>query len=181
MQDVVRGDTALINTLTSLSKEDGVKFSEDRNGNPQHWFELKSPSCLTAAAAALKDRQARLALISGYSRASQPDAAEAPFAACYNFVLDGVLYNITATVTKQELHVPTITPLFPNADWHEREMIELVGITVANQPNPTRLFLDPSLDEGVLSRMVPLSVMMNGATSKDLWDQILTRDRSSNQ
>ena len=181
MQDVVRGNTALINTLTSLSREGGVRFGEDRHGNPQHWFELKSPSCLTAAAAALKDHQARLALISGYSRAAQPDAAEAPFAACYNFVLDNVIYNITATVTKEEPSVPTITPLFPCADWHEREMIELVGITVANQPNPQRLFLNPSLDQGMLSRMVPLSVMMNGATTKDLWDQILTRDRSSSQ
>ena len=91
MFDVIKGNTALINTLTSLSTKDGVTLGADNYGNAQHWFELSSPSHLTAAAAALKDMSARLSLISGYSRASQPDAEEAPFAACYNFVLDSVI------------------------------------------------------------------------------------------
>ena len=90
MFDVIKGNTALINTLTSLSTKDGVTLGADNYGNAQHWFELSSPSHLTAAAAALKDMSARLSLISGYSRASQPDAEEAPFAACYNFVLKDV-------------------------------------------------------------------------------------------
>ena len=179
MFDVIKGNTALINTLTSLSTKDGVTLGADNYGNAQHWFELSSPSHLTAAAAALKDMSARLSLISGYSRASQPDAEEAPFAACYNFVLDSVIYNITAIITKKEPQVPTITPWFANAGWHEREMMELVGITVAHQPNPNRLFLDASLDQGMLSRLVPLSVMMNGACTKDLWERILSSKEGS--
>lgn len=174
MQEVVKGSSSLINTLSKLCPEDGVKLGSDMYGNAQHWFELSSPSQLTAAAAALKDRSARLSLISGYSRAGQPDAAERPFAACYNFVLDGVLYNLTVTLSKREPAVPTITPWFANADWHEREMMELVGITVANQPNPNRLFLDASLDAGVLDQLVPLSVMMNGACTRDIWEHILS-------
>ncbi len=175
MQEVIQGNTALINTLAKLCREDGVRHDTDMSGNAQHWFELRSPSLITAAAAALKDTAARLSLISGYSRASQPDAEEAPYAACYHFVLDSVIYNVTVTLTRKEPAVPTITPWFANADWHEREMIELVGITVSNQPNPDRLFLDASLDPGVLNKLVPLSVMMNGACTKDLWEHILTR------
>ena len=175
MQEVIQGNTALINTLAKLCNEGGVRHSSDMSGNAQHWFELRSPSLITAAAAALKDTAARLSLISGYSRASQSDAEEAPYAACYHFVLDNVIYNVTVTLTRKEPAVPSITPWFANADWHEREMVELVGITVSNQPNPERLFLDASLDPGVLNKLVPLSVMMNGACTKDLWEHILTR------
>lgn len=179
MFDVIKGNTALINTLTSLSTKDGVTLGSDNYGNAQHWFELSSPSHLTAAAAALKDMSARLSLITGYSRAHLPGSDTAPYAACYHFVLDGVIYNITAIITKEEPGVPSITPWFANADWHEREMMELVGITVTNQPNPNRLFLDAALDQGILSKLVPLSVMMNGACSKDLWEHILSSKEGS--
>ncbi len=174
MQTTIQGNYALINTLSKLCPEDGTRHTLDQYDNPQHWFELSSPVLLTAAAAALRDAAARLSLITGYSRRNAPDADEKPFAACYHFVLDGVIYNITATMTKAEPHVPSITSFFANADWHEREMMELVGITVANQPNPTRLFLDAEVDPGVLNQYVPLSVMMNGACSKDLWESILS-------
>ncbi len=173
MQDIIQGNIVLLNTLESLSKPDGVQHTEDMYGNAQHWFELSSPSVLPQAAEALKKAGARLSLISGYSRAAAPDAAEAPMAACYHFVLDGIIYNLTATMTREEPAVPSIVAWFENADWHEREMMELVGVPIANQPNPNRLFLDDSLDPGELSKLVPLSVMMNGACTKDLWEHIL--------
>ena len=69
--------------------------------------------------------------------------------------------------------VPSITPLFANADWHEREMMELYGISVTGHPNPRRLFLDEELDAGILNEAVPLSIMMNGACTTDLWERIL--------
>ncbi|MDO5537989.1 MAG: NADH-quinone oxidoreductase subunit C [Desulfovibrionaceae bacterium] len=173
MQTTVQGNAALINTLSKLCPPEGVRHTADQYGNAQHWFELSSPMLLVSAAAALKDAEARLSLITGYARNSAPDSAEKPAAACYHFVLDGVIYNLTATLTREEPYVPTITSYFVNADWHEREMMELVGITVSNQPNPTRLFLNAELDPGVLKEYVPLSVMMNGACSKDLWEHIL--------
>ena len=73
----------------------------------------------------------------------------------------------------EQYTVPSITPLFANADWHEREMMELYGIRVANQPNPRRLFLDEELDAGILNEAVPLSIMMNGACTKDMWERIM--------
>ena len=44
---------------------------------------------------------------------------------------------------------------------------------MANQPNPRRLFLDEELDAGILNEAVPLSIMMNGACTTDLWERIL--------
>ncbi len=88
---------------------------------------------------------------------------------CYHFELQGVATDITVTLTAEHNTVPSITPLFANADWHEREMMELYGIRVANQPNRRRLFLDEELDVGILNEAVPLSIMMNGACTTDLW------------
>ena len=36
-----------------------------------------------------------------------------------------------------------------------------------------RLFLDEELDAGILNEAVPLSIMMNGACTTDLWERIL--------
>ncbi len=174
MQSTIKGNTALINTLTKLCPPDGTRHITDQDGNTQHWFELSSTSLLTAAASSLKSACARLSLVSAYARTSAPDAEQAPYAVCYHFLLDGVLYNVTATITRDEPSVPSITPFFFNADWHEREMMELSNIQVTNQPNPVRLFLDAGLDTGVLNQYVPLSVMMNGACSKDLWESVLS-------
>ena len=81
--------------------------------------------------------------------------------------------RMTVTLNGEWPTVPSITPLFANADWHEREMMELYGIQVTGHPNPTRLFLDEELDAGILNEAVPLSIMMNGACTTDLWERIL--------
>ncbi|HJX08150.1 MAG TPA: NADH-quinone oxidoreductase subunit C, partial [Actinomycetota bacterium] len=37
--------------------------------------------------------------------------------------------------------VPTISDLFPTADWHERELMEMFGIAVEGHPRPVKLLL----------------------------------------
>ena len=51
--------------------------------------------------------------------------------------------------------------------------MELLNVPITGHPHPTRLFLDEELDAGVLNEVVPLSVMMNGASTTDLWERIL--------
>ncbi len=122
------------------------------------------------AAHLLKDKGARLCMISPYNvrhmGEMQPEV-------CYHFELGGVVYNLTAVLDPKRPAVPSITPVFDNADWHEREMMELFKISVEQHPNPRRLFLDEKLDAGILNQAVPLSVMMNGACTTDLWERIL--------
>ena len=80
---------------------------------------------------------------------------------------------MTDTLKGEWPTLPSITPQFANSDWHEREMMELYGIQVMGHPNPRRLFLDEELDAGILNEAVPLSIMMNGACTTDLWERIL--------
>ena len=110
--------------------------------------------------------------LSGSGR--QIDDSDPLYRVCYHYVLDGVVYTPYVNLYADDPTVPTITPWYDNADWHEREMQELVGIKVKDQPGKTRLFLDPELDRGIIGKIVPLSVMMNGACTKDLWEHILS-------
>ena len=176
MQDIIKGRPGLIDALTGdCGSPAAVHHSTDAYGNAYHWFKLPQPRRLPQAAARLKEAGARLCMISAYNR---HQLSEQQQEICYHFELEGVLYNLTVNLGSEWQTVPSITPLFANADWHEREMMELYAIRVEGHPNPRRLFLDEELDAGVLNEAVPLSVMMNGACTTDLWERIL-KDRGN--
>lgn len=171
MQEILRGNAPLIEALSAFcGTPGGTHHSSDAFGNAFHWFRLISPRRLVDAAACLHKAGARLCMITAYNRRQLSDQIQE---VCYHFELEGVVYNVTATLDSQWPSVPSITPIFANADWHEREMMELYAVRVEGQPNPRRLFLDEELDAGILNEAVPLSVVMNGACTTDLWECIL--------
>ena len=51
--------------------------------------------------------------------------------------------------------------------------MELYDITVVGHPNPRRLFIDESIDSAVLQRYIPYSAMVNAASTKTLWENIM--------
>ncbi|MDO5484043.1 MAG: NADH-quinone oxidoreductase subunit C, partial [Desulfovibrionaceae bacterium] len=168
MQEVIRGDAQVIRGLSALATgSDAIRHSSDSFGNGYHWFRLDTPRHLSQAATVLQQPGARLTMVSACKKTLQGEQD-----VCYHFELTGVIYTVTVTLNGQWPSLPSITRLFANADWHEREMMELYGIPVSDQPNPRRLFLDEDLDAGLLKEVVPLSIMMNGACSTDLWERI---------
>ena len=90
-----------------------------------------------------------------------------------NAITSGYTVTITVPLDPAENSVPTITPWFRNADWNEREFAELFDVHVEGNTNPKRLFLDPEIDEGILNEVIPLTIMMNGACTKDMWERIM--------
>ncbi len=171
MQETITGNAKVIGELSALCTEaDAIHHSTDSFGNAYHWFRLDTPRMLTTGAEILRQVHARLAMVTAYNRRQLSEPMQE---VCYHFEMDGVIYNMTVTLNGEWPTVPSITPLFANADWHEREMMELYGIQVTGQPNPRRLFLDEELDAGILNEAVPLSIMMNGACTTDLWERIL--------
>lgn len=172
MHDIIKGDAHVLDGLEKLcTGPEAERHTEDAYGNAYHWFTLQRPEQIVDAAEILHAAGARLAIIAAYnhnnSRMNHMQNA------CYEFVLQGVVYSITAHMNPEHPTVPSITPIFANADWHEREMMELYGIRVTGHPDPKRLFLDEELDKGLLGQVVPLSIVMNGASSQDLWERIL--------
>ncbi len=151
--------------------KEAVRETSDHFGNIFHWFRLDAPRHIVRAAELLKAAGARLAMITAYERRRLEDPVQE---VCYHFELGGLIVNVTVVLDAEWPLVPSITPVFKNADWHEREMMELYAVQVNAHPNPKRLFLDPSIDEGILGQAVPLSVVMNGASTRDLWERILS-------
>ena len=94
----------------------------------------------------------------------------------YHFFFDGV--NLTASITlpDNKRTVKSITPVLISADWHEREMQELFNIRLQGHPNPKRLFLEKNISMTDHS-MIPLSEMLNGASTNTLWEKIMKSDK----
>lgn len=176
MPEVLKGDSKVMEALARLcAAPNAVRHTEDAFGNAFHWYTLNTPDDILKAAEIMKAPGARLAIIAAYTR---PEVdGKLPQSACYEFVLQGTVYGITVNMDSAHPSVPSIARIFANADWHEREMMELYGIKITNHPNPKRLFLDEELDKGLLGDIVPLSIMMNGSTSNDLWERILSDRR----
>jgi len=78
--------------------------------------------------------------------------AEDRFEVLHHFSDDasGALVTVKAFVRdRQKPQIDSITPLIPAAEWTEREMTDLLGITFRNHPNPGRLILADDWPEGV--------------------------------
>ncbi|MFN0148899.1 MAG: NADH-quinone oxidoreductase subunit C [Dehalococcoidia bacterium] len=64
--------------------------------------------------------------------------------------------QITVPTTNGHPHVPTITDLYPAADWHEREASEMFGFVFDGHPNPKNLLLEEDLHIHPLLKAHPL-------------------------
>ncbi|RKZ31335.1 hypothetical protein DRQ36_02335 [bacterium] len=68
----------------------------------------------------------------------------------YHFMLDAeqVLCNLKTLVAKPELKVGSVGAFLPGADWIEREMAEMFGVTFEGHPDPRHLLLPDGWPEG---------------------------------
>lgn len=55
--------------------------------------------------------------------------------------------TIKCDLPDNDLTIPTIIPVYPGANWHEREAAEMFGIKFVGHPNPRHLYL-PGAFEG---------------------------------
>ncbi|MBI4707503.1 MAG: NADH-quinone oxidoreductase subunit C [Candidatus Omnitrophica bacterium] len=69
----------------------------------------------------------------------------------YHFSFDqtGEMFSVRILIQdKNDPQVKSITPLFPGAEWIEREMWEMLGIKFVGHPNLKRLLLADEWPEG---------------------------------
>jgi len=136
------------------------------------WLTLRDPADLPRFAQALVAAGGRLATTTVY----RPDAAGAPHTheLAYHLLLGGMPVTVKLRLAQGE-GVPSIARLFPNADWEEREMMELGGVRIVDHPNPRRMFLDETIEAGVFDRFVPFSEFTNASEHQAVWKRIKAR------
>ncbi|MBN2042212.1 MAG: NADH-quinone oxidoreductase subunit C [Candidatus Aenigmarchaeota archaeon] len=70
----------------------------------------------------------------------------------YHMEHEGTVINLRTTLPKEKPEIDTITGIFPGADLFERELMEMLGVTVNGHPNPKRLFLAEQSPKNPLRR-----------------------------
>jgi len=85
-----------------------------------------------------------------FSTASSIDT-EKGFEILYHFSFDkaGEFYSVRVLIEdKKHPQIDSITPIFPGAEWIEREIWEMLGINFIGHPNLKRLLLAEDWPEG---------------------------------
>jgi Ni,Fe-hydrogenase III component G len=91
-----------------------------------------------------EDYGARFATASGLDAGQELEVV-------YHFLLDavGLIVNMRVRTPKGDGTLPSLTPVVPAAEWIEREISDLVGISFEGHPRPERLILADDWPEGV--------------------------------
>ncbi len=68
----------------------------------------------------------------------------------------GHALQLTVPAPLADPSIPTLTGLYPAADWHEREAAEMVGLVFSGHPDPRNLLLEEDLRIHPLRKAHPL-------------------------
>jgi ech hydrogenase subunit E len=97
-----------------------------------------TPAALVPAVGALQQaRWGYLAAITGLDRGPEVGEVEA----LYHFCAGRAVVTLRTSLSRQGAVVPSICEMIPSASVHERELAEMLGVTVEGTPHPERLFL----------------------------------------
>jgi NADH-quinone oxidoreductase subunit C len=103
------------------------------------------------------DPQTRLTHLSTLFGSHFPEREEAPFEVTYClFSLEHRhLLHVKVRAAEGE-PVPTVSTVWPVADWNEREAYDLLGIEFAGHPDPTRILMPEDWEGHPLRKDYPL-------------------------
>jgi NADH-quinone oxidoreductase subunit C len=120
-------------------------------------------------AALRRDAETPFDLLADLTCVHWPERADAPFEIVYQ------LYSISANArvrlkvwTDEATGVESVTTVWPAANWMEREVYDLFGVTFKHHPDLRRLLLPPDWVGHPLRKEYPLKPVENAWTRKHL-------------
>lgn len=108
------------------------------------WVEIRGEALVRVARYLFHERGARFNIASGVDTPAHIEIL-------YHFTLESIDLVVTLRVklNKDTPEVDSLTPSFEAANWIEREIHELLGVTFRGHPDPRRLLLPEQWPEGV--------------------------------
>ena len=67
----------------------------------------------------------------------------------YHFCNGTAVVTLSVKVPRDNAVVPSICGIIPSASFYERELLEMLGVTITNTPNTDHLFLPDNWPDGV--------------------------------
>ncbi|MDD5245945.1 MAG: NADH-quinone oxidoreductase subunit C [Candidatus Omnitrophica bacterium] len=122
----------------------GRIFDWQENSNRRAYFSVKKEDIFEVAGYMFKDLGLR------FSTASCTDLREG-LEILYHFSNDpkGEFYSIRVMIEdKKNPQIDSLAPIFPGAEWIEREIWEMLGVKFINHPNLKRLLLADDWPQG---------------------------------
>lgn len=102
-----------------------------------------------------------------------PDSAGKEFCVVYHLhsLTNNFRLRIKVYLTANDVHIPTLTPLFAAANWMERETFDFFGVIFDGHPDLRRILNMEDMDYHPLLRQYPLE----DATREDKIDALFGR------
>jgi len=125
------------------------EFAIKRNSYVSVWLEVKRDGLLPAVKHLTELQESpHFSVIAPIDSGNQIELLY-HFSLFYGVHLKAIALVIKVTLPKTNLVVPTITGLIPGAIFSEREIQEMMGVTVAGIPDDRRLFVPEDFPQGV--------------------------------
>jgi NADH-quinone oxidoreductase subunit C len=113
------------------------------------------------------DRETSFNYLSDLTCVHYPERRDAPFEVVYNLFSIGANERVRLKVRTKD-GVESVTSVWPAANWLEREVFDLFGISFKNHPDLRRLLLPPDWEGYPLRKDFPLEFIENEWTAKHL-------------
>ena len=143
----------LVEACTYLRDEEGFNFLSDITGADYLGWGDRGVSGYIGTA---WGRDLNSPMTQGYQQRPEPKPKR--------FAMNYHLLSVSETPRRLRVQtwvddgepVPTVVEVWPTADWHEREVWDLLGIPIAGHPNLTRILLDEDWEGHPLRKDHPL-------------------------
>ncbi|MBV9928995.1 MAG: NADH-quinone oxidoreductase subunit C [Acidobacteria bacterium] len=97
-----------------------------------------------------------------------PEREESPFEVVYNLYSISKNARVRLKAAAGEAGLDSVTGVWPTANWMEREVYDLFGLSFKNHPDLRRLLLPKDWDGHPLRKDYPLEFMENAWTTRHL-------------
>jgi Ni,Fe-hydrogenase III component G len=136
-------DTPVLQTAANILEQWAVEITTPEPNRLD--ARITAPDVLAAVKGMVAAHWGYLATITGLDRGADDGELELLYHFCYG----AAIVTLRVYIPYDNAFVPSVCEIIPSASFYERELIEMLGITIANTPNTDRLFLPDDWPEGV--------------------------------